>query len=53
MCEVYPSTEVLFFSAKNNAKRIFNLGAGEKVIITGGITNGSSGNTNIIKVETL
>ena len=53
MCEVYPSTEVLFFSAKNNAKRIFNLSAGEKVIITGGITNGSSGNTNIIKVETL
>ena len=53
MCEVYPSTEVLFFSAKNNAKKIFNLGAGEKVIITGGITNGSSGNTNIIKVETL
>ncbi len=53
MCEVYPSTEVLFFSAKNKAKKIFDLKTDEKVIVTGGITNGSSGNTNIIKVETL
>lgn len=53
MCEMYPSTEVLFFSAKKKAEKVFGLKAGDRVTITGGITNGSSGNTNIIKVETI
>jgi pyruvate kinase len=26
---------------------------GDRVVITGGVTNGSSGNTNLIKVETI
>ena len=51
MCEMYPSTEVLFYSAMQIAKKAMNLKKGERIVITGGITNGQSGNTNLIKVE--
>lgn len=51
MCEQFPSTEVLFFSAKKEAKDIFDLRTGDKMVITGGVTNGQSGNTNLIKIE--
>ena len=51
MCEQFPSTEVLFFSAKKEAKDTFELRPGDKMVITGGVTNGQSGNTNLIKIE--
>jgi pyruvate kinase len=51
MCELYPSTEVLFFSAKKIAAASLKLTKGDTVVITGGITNGQSGNTNLIKIE--
>ena len=51
LCEVYPSTEVLFYGAKNTARETFNLTKGDKMVITGGVTNGLSGNTNLIKIE--
>ena len=51
MCEEYPSTDVLFYTAKCLAKKEFNLKKGDKIVITGGRTNGISGNTNIITVE--
>ncbi len=51
MCEKYPSTEVLFYSAKQIAKRAMSLSNGDRIVITGGITNGESGNTNLIKVD--
>ena len=53
MCETFNSIDVLFFTAARLAKKTFNLESGEKIIITGGITNGTSGNTNLIKVETV
>ena len=31
----------------------FNINEGDKIVITGGVTNGKSGNTNLIKVETI
>lgn len=49
--EDYPSTEVLFYVAKKTAQSVLNLKQGDKVIITGGATNGESGNTDIIKIE--
>ena len=49
--ERFTSTEVLFYTAKLVAKSKFNLSCGDKIVITGGITNGMSGNTNLIKVE--
>ena len=51
MCEKYPSTEVLFYSAMQITKKALGLKKGERIVITGGITNGQSGNTNLIKVE--
>ncbi len=51
MCEKYNSIEVLFYMATQMAKREFSLKPGDRMVITGGMTNGQSGNTNMIKVE--
>ena len=53
MIESYTSTEILFYVAKNTVAKEFNLDKGEKIIITGGATNGKSGNTDLIKIETI
>lgn len=53
MCENYPSTDVLFYSAQKLTKETLKLKDGDKIVITGGVTNGKSGNTNLIKVETV
>lgn len=53
MCELVNSTDVLFYMANKAAKSTFKLKKGDKIVITGGITNGGSGNTNLIKLETL
>ena len=52
MCEQLESTEVLFYTAKNKSKQVFDLKKGDRIVITGGIA-GQSGNTNLIKVETI
>ena len=51
MCEHFDSSEVLFYNAKKLTKEAFNLKKEDCIIITGGMTNGISGNTNIIKLE--
>lgn len=51
MCENYPSTDVLFYKAQKLTKQTLNLEDGDKIVITGGVTNGKSGNTSLIKVE--
>ncbi len=53
LAEDYPSIEVLFYVAKKTAKNILNLNSGDKIVITGGATNGSSGNTDLIKIEVI
>lgn len=53
MCERFESTDVLFYSAKKVAEDTLKLGKGDKLVITGGIANGVSGSTNLIKVENL
>lgn len=53
LCETYESTDVLFYAAKNKAIATFGLESGDRIIVTGGMTNGISGNTNLIKVETV
>ncbi|MCR5148262.1 MAG: pyruvate kinase [Eubacterium sp.] len=50
MCETYPSTDVLFYSAKKVAEKVFNLEKNDKIVITGGVS-GVSGNTNLIKID--
>ncbi len=53
ICEVVPSSDVLFYMAKKTAVDAMGLKQGDKVVITGGGTTGQSGNTNLIKVETV
>ena len=53
MSEMFNSLDVLFYTAKNMAKKEMSLSKGDRIVITGGVTNGSSGNTNLIKVETI
>ncbi|MBR7132030.1 MAG: pyruvate kinase [Clostridia bacterium] len=53
MCDSYTSTEVLFFTAARLTKETLKLESGDRIVMTGGVTNGKSGNTNLIKVEIL
>lgn len=53
LSEEFNSTDVLFYHARNAAKKVLDLKEGDNIVMTGGITNGSSGNTNIIKVEAI
>ncbi len=53
MGEVYKSTDVLFYTATKTAKETLNLKKGDKIVITGGTTNGKSGTTDMIKIENI
>ncbi len=53
MSEIYKSTDVLFYTAENVAKEKLGLNKGDKIVITGGTTNGITGDTNMIKIETI
>lgn len=53
LSEEFNSTDVLFYHALRTARRIFGLNSGDNVVMTGGMTNSTSGNTNLIKVETV
>ncbi len=51
ICEQFTSTDVLFYTAKNLARKVLNLSKKDRIVITGGDTMGHSGNTNLIKIE--
>ena len=51
--ETFTSTDVLFYNALRAAKKVMHLQPGDNVVMTGGNTTGASGNTNLIKVETI
>lgn len=51
LSEQFNSTDVLFYHALHAAKDNLPLKEGDSVVMTGGIINGKSGNTNIIKIE--
>ena len=51
--DTYDSTEVLFYAAKQKATEVFGLSQGDHLILTGGMTRGISGNTNMLKIETI
>ena len=53
LTEQFPSMEVLNFYALREAKRVLGLSAGATVVMTGGNTSGQSGNTNVIRIETI
>ncbi|MBQ8004427.1 MAG: pyruvate kinase [Oscillospiraceae bacterium] len=51
LSEQFNSSDVLFYHAARAAKDNLPLRKGDLVVLTGGIINGKSGNTNTIKVE--
>lgn len=53
LSDIFNSTDVLFYHASKAAKTKLNLQKGDSIVMTGGMTNGSSGNTNTIVVETI
>ena len=53
LSERFDSTDVLFYHAVKAAKNSLNLEKGDSIIITCGEINGQSGNTNLIKIETI
>ena len=53
LMEQYESIDVLFYQAKQAAIKTFRLRKGDRLILTGGMVNGTSGNTNLLKVETV
>ncbi len=53
LSDQFDSTDVLFYHALREAKKCLKLKEGDNVVMTGGITSGKSGNTNLIKVETV
>ena len=53
LSEQFNSTDVLFYHALRAARDTMHLQPGDNVVMTGGNTTGTSGNTNLIKVETI
>ena len=53
LAEEFNSTDVLFYHAVVKAKQSELADKGDTIVITGGMTNGKSGNTNMIKIETI
>ncbi len=51
--EEYTSIDILFYFAKEIAKRSGLVKKGDTIVITGGTPNGKSGNSNLINVETI
>ncbi len=53
LSEQFNSMDVMFYYAMNSAKKVLNLQPGDNLVLTGGPINGSHGNTNTIKIETV
>ena len=53
MSEVFQSTDVLLYHSIVAARNSGMAQKGDSIVITGGLPNGKSGNTNLIKLETL
>lgn len=53
LCEQYPSLDIVFYQAEQQAKKVLSLQAGDNIVMTGGQINGTVGNTNTIKVEVI
>ena len=52
MCEMFTSTDVLFYTAKKMAVETLSLKKGDHIVITGGAP-GATGNTSLIKIESI
>ena len=53
LCETFDSTDVLFYHARKAATAARKLQPGDHIVLTGGTVNGTSGNTNLNRVDTI
>ena len=53
MTEEFQSTDVMFYNAAQSAKLLGLAEKGDVIVITGGIAGSSSGNTSVLKFETI
>lgn len=53
LTDEYSSIDILFYFAKQIAKKSNLVKKGDTIVITGGTPNGKSGNSNLINVETI
>ena len=53
LTEQFPSMDVLYYYALRAARDVLKLNKGDTVVMTGGDTSGASGNTNVIRIETV
>ena len=51
LCAKYETMEEMFTNDLKKAKEVFRLAEGDNVVLTGGVIDGNTGNTNMIKVE--
>ena len=53
LTEQFPSMDVLYYYAVRAAKDALDLEKGDTIVMTGGDTSGASGNTNVLRIETV
>lgn len=53
LCDEYDSIDVMFYQDVIKAKEAIALEPGDNLVLTGGRMTGKSGNTNMIKIETV
>ena len=53
LCDQYPTLDIVFYQAEQQAKTLLSLEPGDNIVMTGGLINGTVGNTNTIKVEVI
>lgn len=53
LVDKFTSLDVMFYYAVDKVKHLLDLKSGDNVVLTGGPIDGHSGNTNMIKVETI
>ena len=53
LSERFPSMEVLFYHAVRAARDHLKLHKGDTIVMTGGDTSGESGNSNVLRIETV
>ncbi len=53
LTEQFPSMDVLYYYAVRAARDALHLSKGDTIVMTGGDTSGASGNTNVLRIETV
>nr|WP_291806565.1 pyruvate kinase alpha/beta domain-containing protein [Blautia sp.] len=51
LCGKFNSMEAMFQHDLSKVQEVFPLKTGDNLVLTGGVVNGSTGNTNLLKVE--